>query len=57
MHMYVNANARLPSAGGLIKQTTAAADWSVLYSFLDPVGSLVSTLWVGGLWVVGHTFV
>ena len=26
--------------------------------FLDPVGSLVSTLWVGcGLWVVGHTFV
>ena len=27
--------------------------------FLDPVGSLVSTLWVVGglLWVVGHTFV
>ena len=26
-HMYVNAP--LPLAGGLIKQTTAAADWSV----------------------------
>ena len=26
-------------------------------SFLDPVGSLVSSLWVGGLLlVVGHTF-
>ena len=26
--------------------------------FLDPVGSLVSTLWVvGGLWVVGQIFV
>ena len=25
-------------------------------NFLDPVGSLVSTLLVGGLLVVGHTF-
>ena len=31
VHMYVNV--RLPLAGGLIKQTTTAADWSVLYSF------------------------
>ena len=31
VHMYVNARLRL--AGGLIKQTTAAADWSVFYSF------------------------
>ena len=30
VHMYVNA--RLPLAGGLIKQTTMATDWSVLYS-------------------------
>ena len=29
VHMYVNA--RLSLAGGLIKQTTAAADWSILY--------------------------
>ena len=29
MHMYVNAC--LPLAGGLIKQTTVAADWSLLY--------------------------
>ena len=33
LHMYVNA--RLPLAGGLIKQTTAAADWSVLYSIFQ----------------------
>ena len=34
-------------------------DLGVLLEFLDPVGSLVSTLWVVGglLWVVGHTFV
>ena len=29
VHIYVNA--RLPLVGGLIKQTTIAADWSVLY--------------------------
>ena len=29
---------------------------TVLCSFLDPVGSLVSTLLVGWLLVVGHTF-
>ena len=35
VHMYVNE--RLPLAGGLIKQTTAAADWSLLYSFFRVV--------------------
>ena len=29
---------------------------TVLLQFLDPVGSLVSTLLVGWLLVVGHTF-
>ena len=30
VHMYVNA--LLPLAGGLIKQTTMAADWSVTFA-------------------------
>ena len=35
VHMYVNVC--LASAGGLIKQTIAAADWSLLYSFFRVV--------------------
>ena len=30
LHLYVNAH--LPLAGGLIKQTTAAADWSIFFA-------------------------
>ena len=37
-------------------QPSTVIDRCQRVTFLDPVGSLVSTLLVSGLWVVGHTF-
>ena len=42
-------------AGGLIKQTTAAADWSVFYSFLSVVDrTFTNFFWSTGWEVISN---